>query len=262
MKLESRVEVMQKPGPTLVFLHGWPDDGRLWGDLSKRLEIGGRRVFFTLPSFPTSEIADGPDFPELVGRLHEALDGLGVARATFIAHDWGAVLGYLYEAAHPERVDRLITLDVGGHFRSTGLAHTLFMVSYQWWLIAAFYLGKLLPGLGDAMTRRMARLARAPKPEEVTSRANYPYVWTWKSMLLPGRRPGLSGYRPTRPVLFLYGQRKKYMFHSTRWEELLRGRGDSSRVVPVADAWHWLMVDQPAVVAREITRWLDETVPD
>lgn len=262
MELESRVEEQQRPGPTLVFLHGWPDDGRLWDDLSRRLEIGGRRVFFTLPSFPTSQRSDGPDFPELVARLHAALVGLGIERATFIAHDWGAVLAYLYEAAHPERVDRLITLDVGGHFRSTGPGHALFMVSYQWWLIAAFYLGKVLPWLGDAMTRQMARLARAPRPEEVRSGANYLYLWVWRSLLLPGQRPALSGYRPTRPILFLYGARKPYMFHSARWVERLEARGDGSRVVPVADAWHWLMVDQPEVVAREITRWMEQTVLD
>ena len=256
MLLEHRVEERGAPGPDLVFLHGWPDGPHLWDGLSQRLTVGGRRVFFTLPAFADSAATHGADLPELVARLHASLDAIGCERVVLVAHDWGAVLGYLYEAAHPERVDRVVAFDVGGHFAPRTPRDALYVVAYQWWLIAAFFVGKLLPPLGDAMTRWMARQARAPRPDQARSRANYLYYWVWLSMLLPGRRPALSRYRPTRPVLFLYGERKLFMLHSLRWERALPERGDGSKVVPVAKAGHWLMLDKPDEVAGVVEAWL------
>ena len=256
MILEHRIEGAGQDRATLVFLHGWPDDGRLWQALGTRLVAAGYRcIYVTMPAFPTSEHALGCDFPELAKRLRATLAQLRIERVTMIGHDWGAFLAYVYEAAFPDTVQRLVTLDVGGHFKASGLRHALFVVSYQWWLIGAWLIGKLVPSLGNAMTRTFARLAGAPRPDEIEAKANYPYAYLWRALLVPIARPVLQRYRPTRPLLYLFGNSKPFMFHSGRWLDIVEG-ADGSQVVPVEDAQHWLMVDQPDVVGDTIEHWL------
>ena len=256
MILEHRIEGVGQGGATLVLLHGWPDDGRLWQGLGTRLVAAGYRcIYVTLPAFPTSEHASGCDFPELARSLRATLVHLQVDRVTLIGHDWGAFLAYIYEAAYPDTVVRLVTLDVGGHFRPSGPRHLLFVVSYQWWLVGAWLIAKLIPRLGNAMTRACARLAGAPRPDEVEARANYLYAYMWRALLVPGARPALRRYRPAHPLLYLFGNSKRFMFHSKRWLDIVEA-ADDSQVVPVEDAKHWLMLDQPGVVGDTIQRWL------
>ena len=57
-------------GPTLVFIHGWPDDASLWRQQLAALAPDFRCVLLTLPNFGrTPEKAGGFDFPELVARM-------------------------------------------------------------------------------------------------------------------------------------------------------------------------------------------------
>jgi pimeloyl-ACP methyl ester carboxylesterase len=244
-------------GPWVVLLHGWPDDARLWAPLiPPLLQAGYRCLAVTLPAFPTSALGRGADFPELVARLHATVRARTEAPVVVLGHDWGAYLAYLFERAHPEQVERMITLDVGGHFSPEGVRHALFLVGYQGWLIAAWAWGEVLPPLGDRMTRLLARLARAPRPDEVSARANYPYAYLWRALILPGHAQSLTRrYRPRRPLLYLYGRQKPFPFHSRAWLDLVAA-GEGSEVVGVDRAGHWLQLDQPEVVAGHVVRWL------
>ena len=57
-------------GPTLVFIHGWPDDASLWRAQVEALAPDFRCVLLTLPNFgQTADKAGGFCFPELVERV-------------------------------------------------------------------------------------------------------------------------------------------------------------------------------------------------
>jgi pimeloyl-ACP methyl ester carboxylesterase len=55
-------------------------------------------------------------------------------------------------------------------------------------------------------------------------------------------------------MLFLYGTRKPFMFHSPGWAASLE-RSDEHRVVGLR-AGHWVMRDRPDEFCREVDRWL------
>ena len=57
-------------GPTLVFIHGWPDNATLWRKQVEALGDRFRCVLVTLPNFGAqAEKPGGFDFPVLAERL-------------------------------------------------------------------------------------------------------------------------------------------------------------------------------------------------
>jgi pimeloyl-ACP methyl ester carboxylesterase len=92
-------------GPTLLFVHGWPDDASLWRKQVAALQGEYRCVQVTLPNFGAEAVrAGGFDFTELRDMLLATLDEVQPeGRVTLVTHDWGAYLGYLLEQTCPER---------------------------------------------------------------------------------------------------------------------------------------------------------------
>jgi pimeloyl-ACP methyl ester carboxylesterase len=245
-------------GPTLVFLHGWPDDASLWRLQVAALGASFRCVLVTLPNFgATSVRAGGFDFPELLQRLAATVRQVQPAgRVGLVTHDWGAYLGYLLEQHQPDLVERMAALDIGGHLGRPGLKSASFILGYQWALIAAWLVGGLIPPLGNLLSKGVGKVIKVPTRQRarLRSRFNYPYFYLWRNMLLPWRRAGLlGGYRPRCPVLFLWGERKPVMFHSPRWLQIVADSGGRAEGIP--GAGHWLMETHAGIVNQRLTAW-------
>lgn len=256
---EFRIEGNPR-GPTLVFIHGWPDDANLWRNQVEVLGDDFRCVLLTLPCFGEAAGKDGGyDFPELVNRLVATLETVSPEGPVgLVTHDWGAYLGYLLEQKHPERVDRMAALDVGGHVAREGLGTSLMILGYQWALVACWLVGGVFPPLGNALTRGVATIIRVPARQRavVRSRANYLYFYLWRGFLVPRYRDRvLRRYRPRCPVLYLYGERKPLMFHSKRWLEIVEECGGESE--GVAGAGHWLQESHSEWVNDALSDWFD-----
>lgn len=253
-RIEGRAD-----GETLVFVHGWPDGPGLWRHQVEALGDTCRCVLVTLPNYGPEPEPDGRcDFPEWVARLHATIEAVQPdgAPVTLVTHDWGAYLGYCYEKAHPERVARMVALDIGGHVAPESVKAALFMAGYQWTLIALWLLGGVWPAAGDALTQRFARALQVPMPQaaEARSRFAYPYFYFWRGTLLPWARDSLLGRcRPQCPVLFVYGARKPLMFHTARWLEIVEAGGGKHASI---DAGHWFMQTHPEALNPLVADWL------
>jgi pimeloyl-ACP methyl ester carboxylesterase len=253
-------------GPTLVFIHGWPDNATLWRKQVEALGDRFRCVLVTLPNFGAqAEKPGGFDFPVLAERLAATVrtvqpDG----RVGLVTHDWGAYLGYLLEQRHPELFSAMAALDVGGHLQPMSLKSSLMILGYQWSLIACWLLGGLLPPVGALMTKAVARVIGVPARQRagLRSRFNYPYFYFWRSLLLRRYRASqLRGYRPRCRVLYLWGERKPGQFHSDRWLQIVRASG--GRAEGIAGAGHWLMETHAETVNRQLLEWYgDQSDPD
>lgn len=239
-------------GVPLVFLHGWPDDPSLWDDLVARFVDARQCLRVQLPAYPGSSFDRGDDFPALVHQLEARLQELvGDQKVIFVGHDWGAILTYLFVTHYPDRLERVVTLDVGGHMQPP-LRWMPVYVGYQWWLIAAEQVGKASPGIGDAMARWMAKQAHAPHPEKITANSGWAYRYAWRAILRPKyRRSLVFRFKPKHPHLFVYGTRKPFHFHSDWWLKTLEERDDC--VVVSVPAGHWLMLKCHEEVFRAIS---------
>ncbi|MEZ5658355.1 MAG: alpha/beta hydrolase [Burkholderiaceae bacterium] len=211
---------------TILMIHGWPDTLALWDAQVAALSRRYRCARFTLPGFAgTARQAQAWSLNEitaLIGRIVEALNPGGPV--ILLVHDWGALFGYHFIMSHPQRVSRLIGLDIGDagsadHVRSLGIREKAMVAGYQLWLALAWRLGG---ALGDRMTRAMARWLRAPgEPATIGARMNYPYDITWfRSHGSYRHVRGLKLPLPV-PMLFVYGERKPFMFHSQPWLDSL-----------------------------------------
>lgn len=245
-------------GPTVVFIHGWPDDARLWHAQVPALGSDFRCVLVTLPNFGRRAMKIGGfDFPELVEMLANTVRAVQPeGRVHLVTHDWGTYMGYSLEKAHPELVERMVALDVGGHIGRPPAKAAAMLAAYQWALIAAWIVGGVVPPLGNALSRIVGAVVRVPKERRraIRSRFNYSYFYLWRAMLLPWKRASLLGrYRPQCPLLYLYGRRKPLMFHSPKWLRIVEESGGRWEEL---DAGHWLMESRPDEVNERIRDWL------
>src|SRR5262245_38258567 len=78
-----------------VFLHGNRTSSYLWRNAFPRLRSGGRCI---APHLSGVGASDKPDIGSRVVDLARYIDGfleaLGLARITFVVHDWGSALGF------------------------------------------------------------------------------------------------------------------------------------------------------------------------
>ncbi|MBX3188953.1 MAG: alpha/beta hydrolase [Labilithrix sp.] len=246
-------------GETIVFIQGWPDDASLWDEAVDALAEGHRCVRVTLPNFDgrktsrwghsTDEIVDA-----LVVLVRDAAKTAKGGRVTLVLHDWGCYWGHPVHHRVPELVSRVVGVDIAPHFKPS-VGGAVGIVAYQSWLAWAFMIGG---PVGDAMTRGFARRAKVPdaRARPLGAWMNYPYRNVWLD-LFSGRASKLTkGYWPTCPLLFIYGEKKLFAFHSQRWIAHLEKVGGKVVGLPVD---HWVM-KHPSFVP-ELVGWLEATKP-
>jgi cis-3-alkyl-4-acyloxetan-2-one decarboxylase len=252
LRLTPRIEG-NPTGHTIFFIQGWPDDASIWDEAVAALSGTYRCVRVTLPNFDGERTSrKGYDTETIVRALEDVLrDVSDRGKVTLVLHDWGCYWGYPLHNRHQDLVARVAGLDIAPHFEPRGKDVPL-IVGYQGWLYAAFAIGG---SVGDAMTRRFAKIAKAPAElSRVNAGMNYPYRNIFRD-LASGRGKALTeGYWPTCPVLFAYGADKPYFFHSDAWLDHVRKVGGKVVAVPCG---HWVQKHEGFVAL--LTAWLDET---
>lgn len=241
-------------GPaTLVMVHGWPDTAALWDPQVRHFQDRFRCVRFTLPGFDIRGPRRAPTLDEMVAHLGAIVDAVSPdAPVVLMLHDWGALYGYQYALRHPARVTRVIAVDIGdtgsGEFlRGLPWLAKLGILAYQGWLAMACALPR---GLGDRMTRWMARQLHAPgAPASIHAGMNHPYVAQFRG----GFRQALR-VKPAWPLLFVYGTRKPFMFHAAAWAD--RVAATPGCTVHGLKAGHWVMVNRPEAFHRIVDDWM------
>ena len=141
-------------------------------------------------------------------------------------------------------------LSEGALVASLDLRSKLGVVGYQVWLALAWKLGGQL---GTRMTRAMARWLRCPtEPASITHKMNYPYAMQWFGTA--GGFKGAAQIKLPMPLLFVYGERKPFMFHSSRWlEQVAATPGSAVQGLPCG---HWVMVSRPEAFHARVREWL------
>lgn len=181
--LAVRVEGQGEP---VLLIHGFPDDGSVWRAQIPALVEAGYRVI--VPDMRGCGDSDAPPevadyrLDRLVGDLIGVLDQLGAGRVKVVGHDWGAVIGWVLAARHPERVECYVALSVGhpmayaraGFEQKRKGWYTLF---FQWRGVAErvlrarnWALFRRVIGQPDAVAHWIARLSR---PGRLTAALSY-----------------------------------------------------------------------------------------
>jgi pimeloyl-ACP methyl ester carboxylesterase len=264
------IQVEGKGSETLIMLHGWPDTLALWNDTVKALSDTHQCVRFTLPAFDAQAPMQAKSLVEMVGFIDEVVHAVSPHKpVTLVLHDWGCIFGYEYAALHPDQVKRMVAVDVGDHnshaLLSSWTAKAKWGVfSYQIWLAVAWQIARWFasPGksVANRMTRYMAKALRCPSPlADMHSGMNSPYAMKWMGSLGGFDKAAnvLKRLPSARPMLYVYGRRKPFMFHSPEWLEKIAAHPGSR--VEEFDTGHWVMSAKPAQFTALLQEWLATT---
>lgn len=97
-------------GPrTIILVHGWSFDHRLWDKVIDRFPPGHRVIAYDLRGFgQSSKPASGYDFPGFVSDLAGLMEALRIEKAVLSGHSLGSFFIQDFAARYPEKVEALI----------------------------------------------------------------------------------------------------------------------------------------------------------
>lgn len=259
--------------PLALLIHGFPDTAWTWRHLGPHLADKGWRAVapFTRGYAPTDLAPDDSyflaDLADDILALHTALGG--DERAVLIGHDWGAAATWTVTTKEPTRFARHVAMSVPPASallkpwtspRTLGLA--LRQARMSW-----YFIYNQIPGAERGLDRVIPKLWRDWSPGHD---AGEDLEHVFASLDRPGgRRAALRYYRDnlqrglkttftTRsgaPALYLHGARDGCM-DARLGEYYLEGVAPGSRFEQVADAGHFLQLEQPQRVGDLIADWI------
>jgi pimeloyl-ACP methyl ester carboxylesterase len=105
-------------GPPILLLHGVTGHAAVWHGVAPRLVDAGQVRALDLRGFGDSQwSADGSyRTRDHAGDVVAILDDLGIDRATLVGSSWGALVSVAVASVAPERVERLVLVDVEPSF--------------------------------------------------------------------------------------------------------------------------------------------------
>lgn len=242
---------------TIVMIHGWPDTYRLWESQVAALRHRYRCVRFTLPGFDNTRQRRSYTLDATMRILLHIVNSVSRKQPVILmAHDWGCVFGYEFYMRNRALVSRIVGVDIGDAnsettLRSRSMGQRMMLNGYQNVLALGWAIGGVI---GNVVTRAMASIMKVPSPRaHIYSGMNYPYYILTAGNI--GSYRALVPFKPRVPMLFIYGIRKPFMFHSGPWTEMLAARKGCK--VVAFDTGHWPMVSQPERFNQVVLDWLD-----
>ena len=241
---------------TIVMIHGWPDTYRLWDAQVEQLKANYRCIRFTLPGFDTAKPRRAFSLAELVEAFKRVIETTCPGeRVTLLLHDWGCIFCYEFAMRHPGLVRRIVGVDIGdagspAHRLAMSAKANFMVFAYQVWLAIAWRIGGTL---GDRMTRWMARTMHCRSdPQFIGSAMNYPYYIQWTGA--HGSYRHALRFDPHCPMLYIWGRKKPFQFHSTEWVQAMRQRPGSQALE--FNTGHWVMTAKPREFNDAVAVWL------
>ncbi|MER7892354.1 alpha/beta hydrolase [Micromonospora sp. NPDC094482] len=249
-------------GPPVLLLHGFPQHGGEFDDLTPALHAAGLRTYapdqrgYSPGARP--EAVEAYQLAELVADVVALLDALGVEAAHLVGHDWGAVVAWAVAAAHPGRIRTLTAVSVPHPAAMAyALAHDAQQKVRSSYMVLFRQPGKaekVLLGLRAAALRRM--LAGVGDEDRVAAYA--------EPMRAPGALTGaLNWYRAmsrgdlaavgpvTVPTTFVWSDRD-IAIGRTAAEACAEHVSGDYRFVELPGVTHWIPDEAPAALAEAI----------
>jgi pimeloyl-ACP methyl ester carboxylesterase len=275
-----RLHVVQagpREGPLVILLHGFPEFWYGWRNQIDFLAESGYRVW--VPDQRGYNRSDKPPgiaayrIDLLAADIIGLIDAAGRERASVVGHDWGGGVGWRLAGAYPQRLDRLVVLNMPHpvvfrqHLKKSlrQFVKSLYVLLFQ------------IPRLPEARLRasnwRLAErtLRDSSRPGAFTTEALALYRETWSQ---PGAITAmLHWYRAAIqkppapledphiqvPTLLLWGARDRFLGKEMAQPSIELCR--HGELVFLEEATHWIQHEEPARVNALLRSFLPSVEP-
>ena len=225
-------------GKPVLFLHGWIGSWRYWMPTMEAVSDRYRTYAFDLWGFGDSDKSSQryeiDSYVSLVGLF---MDELGLIKAPIVGHSLGAVVGMLFAARTPDRVDKLMTVSMP--------------------LQSSLISRKLVSGGDGLLDRTIGRKQAQQAYPEVALEADKtdPNVVALSARSMADLDLRLEMDKITRPVLMVHGEKDALVAPSS--PEALQDLEQNVRQIVLRDSLHFPMLDEAAKFHRLVRDFLE-----
>jgi pimeloyl-ACP methyl ester carboxylesterase len=251
----------QGAGPDVVILPGLGTSIDFWQQNIPSLAERFHVMAVDPPGFGKSDKPDSSyDLLWICDRVIGFLKAKGIERASFIGGSMGGHLAMLIALKNPEMVERLVLMGASGTWEPPGPLLSLTLRTLYSEAIITDHLRRNWPTIFPRMfvshtpvTEDLFRYQMALKADEARyGPEGLAMARALRSIFFHSCRASAS--RIQAPVLLIWGEHDEVHFPAAA--AVLRERIPDSRLVVVPDAGHEVMVDQPQVFNRTVSRFL------
>ncbi len=280
-----RYTEIDRQRPTILAIHGFPDNHHVWDGVAQETTALGERYNFVAydvrgageSSRPAKR--SGYAFAQLVSDIGVVIDSLGVEQIHLLGHDWGSIQAWA--AVTDESVMGKVAsftsisgphLQYAGTFlRSARTPRAVAQVARQ--LMASGYIGFFLcPGvpelafrlrIGVKVVEALERIGRSStrsqRHETLRSIADYVNGLNLyrENMPAPLVSPGPQLPKTTVAVQVLVPRRD--IFVTPALQRFTGAIPAGARVIQI-EGGHWVVTSRPDVIARLTAEWVDRNV--
>jgi pimeloyl-ACP methyl ester carboxylesterase len=268
---EVRLHVAEAgSGDPVLMLHGWPQHWYCWRKIIPHLAPSYRLICPDLRGFGWSEApGQGYDPETFASDAIALLDALEIDRVRLIGHDWGGFAVFLLGLRHPERIERIISINAPHPWPPVDL-RALDALWRMWYVVLMATAGRAIlsrwpqlignvlrrdnvqpDALSDAEVRIYLERLRRPEQARATQLLYRSYLRTFMRV---SRTSQYEHMRLTPPTRLLFGAQDFAISKS-----LLRGHeghADDFEIELVQDSGHFLPEEKPELVAERALAFL------
>lgn len=248
--------------PPIVLLHGITGHARVWDTLARALEGGFRVLALDQRGHGDSEAPADADYRigAMAGDLAAFVDALGLGRFALLGHSMGGRVAIVHTARHPQRVERLVLVDIGPDINPVGLERVRQImaaaperIESEEWAVQSV-LGTNPFSDRDELRHRVRHgLRRGPD-----GALAWKYSKGLRDMMREGRRDPIDLWEPlgriSCPTLLVRGTESDILSPETA-KKMLQTLPDG-RLVEVERAAHTVPGDRPHEFARIVRSFL------
>lgn len=250
-------EVFGNPGPQppLLILHGFFASSRNWRQLAGKLAKHQHVYVLDMRNHGASAHHPVMDYPAMAADVRHFIDRHGLGVVNLLGHSMGGKTAMWFALNYPAYVDKLIVVDIAPVSYNHSFAP----------LIAAL---KALP-LANLDNRKQAEAYLCDAIPELSYRqfllqnlvlADRHYQWRIDLDIFARTAHHIVAFPPalhlqafTGPTLFIAGARSAYLQAGQTQAQALFPRAHFNQI---ANAGHWLHVEQPEAFLAEVGRFL------
>lgn len=258
---------------TIVFIHGCPDDYRIWDRYVKHYTKDCFDcIAIALPQFLKSQPKLGAwdrglSTPNVVKSIREVIRASSRdKKVTLCLHDIGCIYGACLERLYPGMINRIVAMDVWP-IKYSNFKYLKLGLIYQW-ISVLFYLCTLMPLVAQPVVEKAFHIYTSVhvlwpfyKPEHISIHSNFGYLNMLREFMGDSveKQMQLVDYLPKHPMLFFTSKNSPH--HSTKLISEINKKVDHkhpSRYVTLADCDHWIPQRNYREVVDIMDTWLRE----